>query len=170
MRTPRSFLAAARLCACLLALVSSGVGYESAAAAPPAPTVATFVGQCTFGPVVSSPPLVATYSPTLTAIGGKGKCVSNVGVLEGVTISLSGAGALTCLGGEQSMSGNITWDGVLPPAATPVSATVVGTGPNLHLVLLGGGLVGDANLSWVSLGCPGSFSASLSGSMVFESG
>jgi hypothetical protein len=129
-------------------------------------TVPSEVGHCVFSAAVATPALQATFSPDLASIVGDGYCVVNAGYMEPVYVDLSGGSGLTCVGGTENMSGQLTFSGVT--GNQPVTATAVGEPGAIQLVIQGSVFVADASLAYVDSPCPGSLTADLTGHMSFE--
>ncbi|MFD3741871.1 hypothetical protein ACFWVB_39490 [Streptomyces microflavus] len=124
------------------------------AAAPPA-TAATSLVTCPLGTetitytpglrLPALPPAPPNPSVSLNASGTLGACVSLDLQHTSGTITFTGAGPLTCLGGNSSGSGRVTWSN---PGTTPSDFTFTGgvsVRPNgvTVLVLSGSVTAGD---------------------------
>jgi hypothetical protein len=127
-----------------------------------------WVGACAFSPALGAPPLQATFSPNLTSLSGSGECAGNAGI-EQITLLFNGGAGISCVGGVETMGGQVVFNGSAPSNQSGVTVIAVGGPGFVHLVILGSNFNASADFAWPDLGCPGSFTTAVSGALEYES-
>src|SRR5579884_3862366 len=151
----------------LLGTPRAALAADLAAGVPVAVTCALTTASVAFGTQLG----VAPAETSLT-VKASGTCVGS-GLVNTITVSLSGPGVYSCGGGEGTVFGFATWNNNVPNAETALGGSVVVAGPALTGVVTEGTNLGTFQvvitdlLQWALCATQGVSSLSAAGIATF---